>query len=162
MNGTLSIQGDLAILSELALKIEDWFPGALATSVDSDAWGGWTVDRMALLLGRVHPWQLLLVSFVARAEGRRMDPEVRALFAIGDSGLKGQTGAISKHIEAMKKSGLLPDDASHVLKVDRSSAAPMFVIPADLMPIVEAALERPQTQRALRDARRTQNLDERA
>ncbi|WP_442574883.1 hypothetical protein ACSBPH_13770 [Microbacterium sp. F51-2R] len=161
MNGTLSIQGDLALLSELALKIEAWFPDALETSVESDSWGGWTVDRMALLLGRVHPWQLLLVSFVARGDGLRRDPEVRALFSIGDSGLKGQTGAISKHIEAMKKTGLLPDDASHVLRVDRSGAAPMFVIPGELMPIVESALELPQIERALEEARRSQDLEER-
>jgi hypothetical protein len=161
MNGTLSIHGDLTVLSDLALKIEEWFPGALETAVESDAWGGWTVDRMTVLLDRLHPWQLLLVSFVARSGGRRSDPEVREKFAIGDSGLRGQTGAISKHIETMKKAGLIPDDASHLVKVDRTGSVPAFAIPGELMPIVEATLGQPQVEKALDDARRSQGLDER-
>lgn len=160
MNGTLSIHGDLAVLSELALKIEEWFPGALEAAVESESWGGWTVDRMTILLERLHQWQLLLVSFVANAGGRRSDPEVRQKFSIGDNGLRGQTGAISKHIEAMKKSGLLPEDASYVLKVDRSSTSAVFMIPAELMPIVVTTLESPPVQRMLDDAREA-NFDER-
>lgn len=161
MDGTLSIQGDLNVLSQLAVKIDEWFPGALEASVQSNSWGGWTVDRMALLLERVHPWQLLLVSFLARGGGRQPDVEVRRRFTIEGSGLKGQTGAISKHIVGMKKSGLLPEDASWVVQVDRSGATPVFVTPAELVPIVQSTLELPQVQRALDGARLKMNLNER-
>jgi hypothetical protein len=161
MVGTLSIQGDLVVLSELAVKIEEWFPGMAATDVRPDSSGGWTIDSMTTLLERLHPWQLLLVSFVALAGGRRSDPEVREKFAIGGSGLRGQTGAISKHIEAMKTAGAVPGDANYVLKVDRTAHVPVFVTPKALVPLVQAALAQPTIEKALVEARKTQRLDER-
>lgn len=161
MNGTLSIQGDLSTLGKLATQIEEWFPGAVTTEVTADGWGGWTPDTMEVLLRRVHPWQLLLVSFVARGGGRRIDSDVRERFALGASGLRGQTGAISKHIEAMKKAGTVPEDASHVIRVDRSTHVATFEIPADLLPIVEATLTQPAVEAALSEARESQQLDER-
>ena len=161
MRGTLSIEGDLATLSELAAKINEWHPEGLMTSVRPEGWGGWTVDAMSKLLERIHPWQLLLLSYMASAGGRRSDPEVRSKFAIGDSGLRGQTGAISKHIKRMKISGNIPDDASHVLTVDRSSHNAMFVMPDHLVPIVQSALALPGIQIALENARKSEGLDER-
>ena len=161
MDGTLSIQGDLVTLGKLAVKIEKWFPGALATEVRAAGWGGWTVDSMAALLERLHPWQLLLVSFVARAGGRRVDPEVRDKFSLGDSGLRGQTGPISKHIMNMKAEGVIPDDATYVLKIDRTTKVRTFITPDKLMPILRAALSRPSVEQALDSARVSQKLDER-
>lgn len=162
MEGTLSIQGDLALLGKLAVKVDEWFPGALSTEVRPDEWGGWTIETMTVLVERLHPWQLLLVSYVARANGRRSDPEVRAKFAIRDSGLRGQTGAISKHIDGLKATGKIPDDASYLLKVDRSAHVATFVMPAELVPIVQAALARPSIEAALEAARRPpEGLDER-
>jgi len=160
MKGTLSIEGDLTTLSELAAKINEWYPERLKTLVRPEGWGGWTVDAMSKLLERVHPWQLLLLSFMARAGGRRSDPEVRSKFAIGDS-LRGQTGAISKHIKRMKTSGSIPDDASPVLAVDRASHTALFVMPEGLVPIVQSALALPAIELALENARKSQGLDER-
>jgi hypothetical protein len=162
MNGTLSIQGDLVLLGKLAVKIDEWFPSALATEVRPDEWGGWTIETMEVLLERLHPWQLLLVSYVAQSNGRRNDPEVRDKFAIGASGLRGQTGAISKHIYGMKAAGKIADNASYLLKVDRSAHMATFVMPAGLVPIVQAALTRPSIELALNAARRLpEGLDKR-
>lgn len=152
MNGTLSINGELNLLGELAVKIDEWYAGRLETAVESDSWGGWSVERMTVLLARLHPWQLRLVNFVAAAGGQRSDSEVRARFALGDSGLRGQTGAISKHVKSMEKAGIVPAGASHVLKVDRNGPTPNFIIPNDLVPIVLDTLAQPQIQNALKDA----------
>jgi hypothetical protein len=153
MEGTLSIRGNLATLGKLTAMIEDWSDGLVETELATDIWGGWTPDNMASLLERLHPWQLLLVSFVARAGGRRGDPEVRAKFEIEGSGLRGQTGAISKHIASMKAAGTIPQEASHLLKVDRPGHAATFVIPEELLPIVLVALARPGIEKALEQAR---------
>ncbi|NEN04722.1 hypothetical protein G3T36_02455 [Diaminobutyricibacter tongyongensis] len=161
MDGTLSIHGDLAVLSGLAEKINAWVADAVATEVEPDAWGGWTIDTMIVLLERLHPWQLLLTSFMARGNGQRSDNEVREKFAIGDSGLRGQTGPISKHILKMKAAGIIPGDASYLVRVDRTTQPAMFVTPADLVPIVQVALSRPAIERALDEARKSQGLDER-
>lgn len=161
MEGTLSVKGDLAVLGKLAAMIDEWFPGAVATEVRTAAWGGWTIKTVVALLERLHPWQLLLVSFVARAGGRRSDREVRDMFAIGESGLRGQTGPISKHIRSMKAAGMLPDDASYLLKVDRTTNTATFVTPDELVPIVQAALARDSIEKALEEARESQQLDER-
>lgn len=161
MKGTLIIEGELATLGELAVRINAQYPGGLTTSVRPDERGGWTVDAMSKLLERIHPWQLLLLSYVALAGGRRSDPEVRSKFTIGESGLRGQTGAISKHIKRLKSFGSIPDDASHVLAVDRSAHIALFVMPDELVPIVQSALALPAIELALDNARRSEGLDER-
>lgn len=159
MNGTLSITADLALLSKLALQIEQWHPGTASLDIRPEKYLSWDVEGMATLLKRLHPWQLLLMSFVASDNGRRSDPEVRAKFAIDDSGLRGQTGPISKHVKAMHAEGLI-EAADWVLVVDRTSRTPMFVMPEGLVPIALAALERPDVQQALENARR-EYFDER-
>lgn len=161
MNGTLSIHGNLAVLSELAEKINAWVSDAVSTQIEPDAWGGWTIDTMTVLLERLHPWQLLLTSFMAQGNGQRSDSEVREKFAIGDSGLRGQTGPISKHILKMKTAGIIPDDASYLVRVDRTTQTASFVTPNELVPIVRAALSRPAMERTLDEARKSQGLDER-
>jgi hypothetical protein len=159
MQGTLSVTGDLALLSELALQIERWHPAAVTIDLGSAQYLSWDVEAMATLLKRLHPYQLLLMSFVARADGRRSDPEVREKFAIGDSGLRGQTGPISKHVKAMRDEGLLAA-ADWVLAVDRSARTAIFVMPDELVPIVKGAIERPEVSRAL-DSARLEYFDER-
>lgn len=159
MNGTLSITADLALLSKLALQIEEWHPNAATLEVRPEQYRSWTVEAIATLLKRLHPWQLLLMSFVALADGRRSDPEVREKFAIDESGLRGQTGPISKHVKAMRNEGLIAD-ADWVLVVDRSARTAMFVMPEGLVPIVQTAIERPDVSRVL-DAARAKYFDER-
>lgn len=161
MNGTLSIHGELTILSDLAKKIDEWFPGALRSESQPDSWGGWTTGSMTVLLERVHPWQLLLLSFMAQGEGRRSDSEVRQRFALGESGLRGQTGAITKHIAKMVTEGIIPEDASPLVRVDRASQTSTFVMPQELVPVLLAALEQPSVRKAVQEARETQELDER-
>jgi len=98
---------------------------------------------------------------MALGNGRRGDSEVRERFALGDSGLRGQTGAISRHIAKMVTDGMIPGDASHLVKVDRTSLVATFVTPEELVPVLQAALARPGLEKALEEARRTQELDER-
>jgi hypothetical protein len=160
MNGTLTIEGDLTLLGKLAIQIDEWFPGAFAVEVEADAWGGWRIDTLASLLERLHPWQLLLVSYVSLAGGRRSDDEVRAKFAI-NGGLKGQTGPISKHIKSMKAAGKIPGDAVRLLTVHRTGINPTFVIPSELVPLVHSTLARPGIEKLLAEARASQGLDER-
>jgi hypothetical protein len=141
MEGTLTIRGDLTLLGRLALKIDEWFPGALATEVGVLEWGGWSVETMAMLVDRLHPVQRKLIGFVADADGQRTDDEVRAEFA-GDHGLKGLTGPLSRHIERMQTAGVIPTGASFVVMVDRTPRIPVFRMPEQLVPVVKAALRR--------------------
>jgi len=159
MNGALTIHGDLETLSKLAGKIHDWYPKSVVTNLEADDWGGWSVDSVATLLERLHQWQLLLVHFVATTDGRRSDAEVRGRFALEGSGLRGQTGAISKHIESMKAAGIVGPEASHLLKVDRTGNTAVFVIPEELLPTVLSAFKRPAIAQALRDARSEHGFD---
>jgi len=159
MDGTLSITADLKVLSALALQIEKWHPEMVKLDLSFATYLSWDVEAMATLLKRLHPYQLLLMSFVAIADGRRSDPEVRGKFAIGESGLRGQTGPISKHVKAMRDEGLI-SAADWVLVVNRSIRPAEFVMPEDLVPIVKAAIERPDVSRAL-DAARSDFFDER-
>jgi hypothetical protein len=159
VNGTLSVTADLALLSKLALQIESWHPDTITMEVSTEKYLSWDVEAVATLLKRLHPYQLLLMSFVTLADGRRSDPEVREKFAIGDNGLRGQTGPISKHVKAMRNEGLVPA-ADWVLTVDRSAHVAVFVMPDGLVPIVKAAIKRPDVSRAL-DAARSEYFDER-
>jgi len=160
MRGTLSISGELSDLARIAKRLESWLPKGVETEVRPHGWGGWTVDSMAQLLERVHPFQLLLLNYISEADGVRPDADVRRNFTLGDSGLRGQTGAISKHIVKMTKSGIVPADASYVLKVDRQTSAVRFVMPDELVSIVQSALALPHIAKRVEDARESENWTE--
>lgn len=144
MNATLTITGDLAALGRLAQQIDEWVPGAFSTAVETPAFEGWDVEKMTMLLRRLQPKQLDLLSFLTEGGGYRGDEEVRGKFANAGGGMKGLTGPISKHIKAMTEAGLLPNDASYVVRTESHPAnrnAPGgFRTPIGLVPVIRAAI----------------------
>jgi len=144
MNGTLTIEGDLTLLGKLAVKIDEWFPGAFAAEVGTPAWGEWDVETMAVLLRRLGRKQLELIQFVSSGGGYQSDEAVRSRLSNDDGGMKGLTGPISKHINAMIAAGDLAEKASPVVKTesnpDNRNLPGGFRMPADLLPVVRAAL----------------------
>lgn len=144
MNGKLTIEGDLATLGRLALKINEWFPNELKTHVSVPSWGGWNVEAMTVLLRRLAPKQLQLLDFVSAGDGYQSDEAVRRQFGNETGGMKGLTGPISKHIKAMAATGDITESAVPVVKTEPNpgnrSQAGGFRIPGELVPIVRAAL----------------------
>lgn len=143
MNATLTITGDLTLLGKLALKIDEWFPSAFASTVEVPSFDGWDVETMTILLRRLQTKQLELLNFVSENGGYRSDDEVRAKFGNAEGGMKGLTGPISKHIKSMTETGLLPAGASYVVRTEANptnrNAPGGFRTPHGLVPVLRAA-----------------------
>lgn len=145
MNATLIISGELTLLGKLAVKIDEWFPGAFATTVDVPSFEGWDVEAMTILLRRLQTKQLELLQFVSDGDGYRTDDEVRANFANADGGMKGLTGPISKHIKSMVEAGTIAAGASYVVRTEANpsnrNAPGGFRTPSGLLPVLRAAFD---------------------
>lgn len=144
MNATLTITGNLDDLAAAATMLSDHF-ARLNTTVEPAEFGGWSVEAMRTLLRRLAPKQLALVQLVSTRGGYTADDEVRAQLGNESGGMKGLTGPISKHINALIDAGIVSPEASFVVKTERDpenrSSAAGFVMPPALAPVVIAALE---------------------
>ena len=118
---------------------------AFATSVEVPSFEGWDVETMTILLRRLQAKQRDLLEFVSENGGYRTDAEVRAKFGNAASGMKGLTGPISKHIKSMTETGLLPADASYVVRTEADptnrNVPGGFRTPLGLVPVLRAALD---------------------
>lgn len=145
MNGTISITGNLVQLGELAIKIDDWFPKTFTSEISVPEFEGWNVETMTVLLRRLQKRQLDLIDFVSSARGYRSDSEVRTQFGNDEGGMKGLTGPISRHINALVDSGVLTQPVSFVVRTESSpdnrNAPGGFRMPQGLIAIVRAALD---------------------
>jgi len=111
LTGSLTIDGPLDQLADLAHEISRKFPGGFTVSVEADGIevAGYTVDRAKALLRRLASRQRDAIEVVVECGGRAEGDVLRARFANEQGQIRGLTGPISKHVKRLIAEGVLPE-----------------------------------------------------
>lgn len=102
---TLTINGPLELLAEIAADLNARYPDGLQAEVVAADWEGWTVEAAAALLGVLAAKQRKLITEMVKRNGFIDSEDLRLVF--GDS-LRGLTGPVSKHFLRLTAEGRLP------------------------------------------------------
>ena len=149
LTGSLTIDGPLDQLADLAHEISRKFPGGFTVSVEADALevAGYTVDRARTLLRRLAARQREAIETVVEHGGRAEGDVLRAQFANEQGQIRGLTGPISKHVKRLIAEGVLPEgtEAPTKTEYDPDNAsfqrAGAIEMDAELVPIFREALK---------------------
>jgi hypothetical protein len=109
MNGTLTIEGPLDTLAEVAQHLHQQFPDGLVVEVEAASWEGWTVSSAENLLRRLAGPQRSLLTLIVEQGGVADGASLRQHLGNETGSLKGLTGPISKHVKKMIRDGFLPE-----------------------------------------------------
>lgn len=143
MNGTLSLDGPIEEIADIAAYARDRAPRTTVGTPAPLEWQGWTVTRAKAYLDQLAPSGRAAVEQTVAGGGFADDATLRA--AIGDS-LKGRTGAMTKAVNRMIRAGQLPPTVARPIVAiyrgggkgyERSGG---FSMASELVPIFEAAL----------------------
>lgn len=148
MHGTLTIEGSLDELAEIAKRITAQYPEGIAASVEPLEVDGWTVERARALLARLAPRQHTTIELVVDNGGYVSSDRLRRALADSREQLRGLTGPISKHVNRLSANGVLPAGTAPPTTTDYDTENPSFQrargiqMNERLVPVFRAALNR--------------------
>lgn len=116
MLGTLTVHGDLDAIVEIVQDIQKNCPNGIIAKAARTTAMGWDVPSAKALLAELAPNAHKAIEMVVSAGGFTADDDLRA--EIGDS-LRGSiTGPITRHMDKLKKRGVLDPAAIKPLQAD--------------------------------------------
>jgi hypothetical protein len=144
-NGTLTIQGELVALGDIAALIAQHYPQGITTQVASTAsWQGWTVAHAKSVCDAVSSETHQTLEIVVEHGGTVEDSVVRT--ALGRESLRGRiTSGLTRQMNGLVKAGTLPAGLPKPLGAKYTSNSFQktqgLAMPAELVPIFREALK---------------------
>ncbi|WP_138756875.1 hypothetical protein [Modestobacter altitudinis] len=143
MNGTLTIEGDLAILGKIAADITAQYPNGVTAAVETASWEGWDTEVAKIVYNAVGIAARTSLEMVVKAGGFCPDDQLRAV--LGDKLTGKVTGPLNKHLKSLGKKGLIPEGLPKPLVSGyngKNAWQPTqgFKMPDQLVPMFAAAI----------------------